>query len=116
MTAAEIIRDVHYHGGEVTGDGSDLALSASRPLPAELLHELRTHKSELLAHLTIDCESPVSATDTIADPNGACSTCGGWQWWQTPGDPWHCRSCRTMTDAENAKATTLTGGPWEPSA
>lgn len=29
----------------------------------------------------------------IIDPVGACPSCGSGQWWQLPGEPWHCRTC-----------------------
>lgn len=55
-------------------------------------------------------------TRLIADPTDACSTCGGWQWWQPrEGGAWHCRACEA--DAMPLTATTLTiGPPWAPSA
>jgi len=43
MTAADLIGDVHQHGGDVTVDGDDLTLSAPQPLPADLVDQVRTH-------------------------------------------------------------------------
>lgn len=54
MTAAEIIRELHHHGGNVIVDGHELALTAPRPLPTGLVCELRTHKAELLTHLSTE--------------------------------------------------------------
>lgn len=61
-------------------------------------------------------DSKTSAPDSrlIADPSGACSTCGGWQWRQPrEGGAWQCRECEA--DAMPLTATTLTIGPWHPS-
>jgi hypothetical protein len=51
MTAAELIRGIHRHGGDVALDGDDLNLSAPQPFSADLLHQVRDHKAELLAYL-----------------------------------------------------------------
>jgi hypothetical protein len=72
----------------------------------------RTAESPAHSQIGIDA----SPENRLTDPTGPCPTCGGWQWWQLPGQPWHCRSCLEMTYAEQASATTLTGGLWEPSA
>lgn len=45
---------------------------------------------------------------SIADPTVPCPICDSGQWWQLPGQPWHCRECRPLSDAENRRATTLT--------
>jgi len=63
MSAAELVRDIHWHGAEVTIDGDDLKLTATQPLPAELLNKLRTHKAELLAYLTAN----------LADTTAGCN-------------------------------------------
>jgi hypothetical protein len=102
MTAVEIIRDIHEHGGTVIANGGDLTLTARRPLPADLVEMVRTRKSELLAHLTID------AANTIADPTAPCPACGFGQWWQLPGEAWRCRRCKPMRDDLSGRATTLT--------
>jgi hypothetical protein len=38
-------------------------------------------------------ESTLSA-EVITDPAGPCPHCGSGQWWQLPGEPWHCRACK----------------------
>ncbi|HKH21494.1 MAG TPA: hypothetical protein VKB53_11540, partial [Gammaproteobacteria bacterium] len=88
MNVAELNRDIHRHGGDETVDGDDLKLTATQPLPAELLNKLRDHKAELLEYLSSN------APATIAEPDTACPGCGSGQWWQLPGGPWHCRACK----------------------
>jgi hypothetical protein len=39
------------------------------------------------------------------DPDGPCSVCGSGQFWQLPGQPWHCRACEPDMPL---RATTLT--------
>jgi hypothetical protein len=34
----------------------------------------------------------ISLNDAV-DPDGPCPACGSGQWWQLPGEPWHCRAC-----------------------
>lgn len=46
--------------------------------------------------------------DTIPDPDGPCPACNSGQWWQLPGEPWHCRHCEPMSGEDNRRATTLT--------
>ena len=46
--------------------------------------------------------------ETFVDPVGACPTCGNGQYWQLPGESWHCRRCEPMSEAGNLRATTLT--------
>ena len=40
-----------------------------------------------------------------AKPESACPACGSAQWWQLPGQAWHCRACKPDTPLT---ATTLT--------
>src|SRR5215208_446681 len=87
MNVAELNRDIHRHGGDETVDGDDLKLTATQPLPAELLNKLRDHKAELLEYLSSN------APATIAEPDTACPARGSGQWWQLPGQAWHCRQC-----------------------
>ncbi len=63
------------------------------------LEELRTHKIEVVNYLNKE------ATNTSDDPDGPCSDCGSGQWWQLPGEPWHCRACEPDVPLT---ATTLT--------
>src|SRR5215217_1160140 len=99
MNVAELNRAIHRHGGDETVDGDDLKLTATQPLPAELLNKLRDHKAELLEYLSSN------APATIAEPDTACLARGSGQWWQLPGQAWHCRQCEP--DMPLA-ATTLT--------
>ncbi|MDQ4146388.1 MAG: hypothetical protein M3120_01625 [Pseudomonadota bacterium] len=39
------------------------------------------------------------------EPAGPCPDCGSGQWWQLPGEPWHCRACEPDMPLT---ATTLT--------
>jgi len=104
MMAADLIRQVQECGGTATLEGDNLKLIAARPLPTDLLHDLRTHKSELVAYLA--AESPAMVADESADPAGPCPTCGSGQFWQAKdGGPWRCRVCRSDMPLT---ATTLT--------
>ena len=49
MIAAEIIGQVTAAGGQITADGTDLVLTAPRPLPTDLLDSLKAHKPDILA-------------------------------------------------------------------
>jgi hypothetical protein len=51
MIAAEIIRQVIAAGGQITADNADLVLTAPRPLPPDLLDQIKVHKPALLAAL-----------------------------------------------------------------
>ena len=57
MTPAQLIQRVCNHGGQVAIDGSELVLSAPRPLPTDLLHQLRSHKAELVRYLTMEASN-----------------------------------------------------------
>jgi len=63
MNAADIIHEVTRHGCNITVQDDTLKLSAPRPLPADLMDELRQHKPEVIAEL-----APL--------PHGACFQCG----------------------------------------
>ncbi|HKH19378.1 MAG TPA: hypothetical protein VKB53_00450 [Gammaproteobacteria bacterium] len=99
MSAAELIRDIHRHGGDVTVDGDDLNLTATQPLSPDLLHQLRTQKVDLLAYLNAE------ADNTKAEPASACPDCGSGQYWQLPYQPWRCWWCMPN---KPLTATTLT--------
>ncbi|MDQ4147514.1 MAG: hypothetical protein M3120_07505, partial [Pseudomonadota bacterium] len=86
MTVAELIREIQRHGGDVIVDGDDLHLSAPQPLSGDLLNQIRDHKAELLAYLN-------AVVANTVDPTGPCPDCGSGQWWQIPGQAWHCRAC-----------------------
>jgi hypothetical protein len=100
MSAAELLADFSHRGIQLRAEGERLSYDAPKGVmtPADL-EQLRKHKSELLAHLK--CE----AANTVADPDGPCPACGSGQWWQLPGELWHCRACEP--DIPLA-ATTLT--------
>ncbi len=51
MSAAEIIGQVLAAGGGIAVEGDDLALTAPRPLPADLLDRLKANKPAILAAL-----------------------------------------------------------------
>jgi hypothetical protein len=51
MSAAEIIGQVLDAGGQIAVDGADLVLTAPRPLPADLLDNLKAHKPAILEAL-----------------------------------------------------------------
>jgi hypothetical protein len=51
MIAAEIIGQVLAAGGQIAVDGSDLVLSATGPLPGDLLDKLKAYKTAILAVL-----------------------------------------------------------------
>jgi hypothetical protein len=51
MIAAEIITQVRAAGGRIAVDGADLVLTAPRPLPVDLLANLKAHKPALLEAL-----------------------------------------------------------------
>ena len=99
MSAAELIQAIHRHGGDVTVHGDELNLTAPQPLPADLVDQLRHRKAELLDYLSSN------APGVIADPKSACPACGSGQWWQLPGQAWHCRACEPGVPLT---ATTLT--------
>lgn len=100
MTAAEIIRDIRRHGGDLSVDGDHLTLTAARPLPDELLQQLRARKADLLGYLAAS-----QMLDEVADPADPCSNCGRSQWWRVPGEPWHCRLCEADMPLEAATLT-----------
>jgi hypothetical protein len=37
--------------------------------------------------------SGAMSLNDAGDPAGPCDTCGSGQWWQLPGQAWHCRVC-----------------------
>ena len=41
----------------------------------------------------------------IIEPDGPCLDCSSGQWWQLPGEAWHCRACEPDMPL---RATTLT--------
>jgi hypothetical protein len=45
---------------------------------------------------------PVAADAAIADPAGRCPDCGSGQWWQLPGEPWHCHHCEPLSGEQAA--------------
>jgi hypothetical protein len=51
MSAAELIDQVLEAGGQIAADGSDLVLSAPRPLPPALLDQLKLHKPDIVKAL-----------------------------------------------------------------
>jgi hypothetical protein len=68
MTLVELVLKIHQHSGQVTVEAGDLNLTASRPLPADLLDELRTHKAELLDYLNGKPANAISGTNAPVNP------------------------------------------------
>jgi hypothetical protein len=67
MSALPLIEAVQRAGGTITLRGDRLRLSASAPLPENLLQELRAHKAEVIDHLQ-HAKQPVlapPATDAL---------------------------------------------------
>lgn len=50
-SAAELLQAISQAGGHVTADGGDLVLKATRPLPDDLLAEVKARKPEILVAL-----------------------------------------------------------------
>jgi len=63
MNAADIIHEVTRHGCNIAVVDDRLKLSAPRPLPDDLMDEIRHHKPEVIAEL-----APL--------PHGPCYQCG----------------------------------------
>lgn len=51
MSVAQIIGQVFDAGGQIVVDGSDLVLTAPRPLPADLLDRIKAHKPDIVKAL-----------------------------------------------------------------
>jgi hypothetical protein len=51
LTALPLIEAVRQAGGAITLQGDRLRLSAPKPLPEDLLQDLRAHKTEVIDHL-----------------------------------------------------------------
>ena len=73
MTTGALIQAVAEAGGRLIPEGGDkLTVEAPRPLPADLVAELRAHKAEILALLTVPtCEEVLSWTFEDVDRRGA---------------------------------------------
>jgi hypothetical protein len=67
--------------------------------------DLLTLFDEAQAALEVDASPELNRE---GDPAGACSACGGFQFWQIPGKTWHCRACHPMGVEARRAATTLT--------
>lgn len=53
MNATALIEQVHAAGGEIRAEGDRLKLKAPAPLPPELVQEIKEHKAEVLAALSV---------------------------------------------------------------
>lgn len=60
MSAASLVQTLHSLGAVVVVEDGDLLIDAIEELPASLLADLRTHKSDLLALLTAGGEAASS--------------------------------------------------------
>jgi len=79
MIAAEIIGQVLDAGGQISVDGADLALTAPRPLPADLLDSIKAHKPALLEALAHpDPRTSLSAA-ALAELPAEDPTCPAWR-------------------------------------
>jgi hypothetical protein len=67
MTPVELVQKIHQHRGQVTVEDSDLNLTASRRLPADLLDELRA-KAKLRDYLNRKAANTISDAQTPLDP------------------------------------------------
>src|SRR5215217_3476161 len=100
MSAVELLTECALHGIRLEAEGNTLRYHATEgTLTPELRERIKAHKSELLTYLNKE------AANTIVDRGSLCPTCGGGQWWQLPGEPWHCRTCEPDMPLT---ATTLT--------
>lgn len=52
-------------------------------------------------------QGAASNLETI-EPTEPCLACGCGQYWQLPGEPWHCRQCEPLNGELSRSATTLT--------
>ena len=80
MSAVPLIEAVQRAGGAIALQGDRLRLSAAKPLPEELLDEVRLHKADLISHLQrarqSRLEQPAAAQPAAAaTPN---ETVAGW--------------------------------------
>jgi hypothetical protein len=64
-TVAKLIQRVKAVGGEIVLEGDGLKARAPKPLPADLMAELREHKPELLHHLQRAREVPDEAGSAV---------------------------------------------------
>ncbi len=88
MSAAELLAGFSRRGIQLRTEGERLIYDAPQGVMKSAdLEQLRKHKSELLVYLSRE------AANTIAEPDGPCPGCGSGQWWQLPGEGWHCRAC-----------------------
>jgi hypothetical protein len=69
--------------------------SSESSRPGTLTHDIRSGNSSRVEALTAQA----------ADPDAPCPNCGSGQWWQMPGESWHCRVCEPDMPLT---ATTLT--------
>lgn len=57
MMADQLLQTISQAGGRVTVDGGNLVLKAPRPLPDDLLAEVKRHKADLLAALAYNVDT-----------------------------------------------------------
>ena len=79
------------------------AVKRGRPL-SDIPRDTRQDDRRIAASDT-DAQGSTHASVETIEPAGPCPACGSGQWWQLPGEPWHCRHCQS---AMPATATTLT--------
>lgn len=121
MNVAELLSRVHEAGGDLEPNGEMLCVQAPKPLPPELVAELRARKAELLAYLRRAEDSRALPTD----PPPEARTCA---WCRGELDEDRGRLCRGCTHPDVSQASagasyprdrTTRGapaavGPWQP--
>ena len=102
MIASDFIAQVRDAGGQITADGADLVLSALRPLPPDLLDQLKAHKPAILAALAhSDPLPPLWGRIAITEPSGRTievDAPSGWILpdWQAYAERYHGPGCAVM--------------------
>src|SRR5215212_5060661 len=71
-------------------DNSDSQCTHFRTDSVDTLYRTSTLSSSNRAHP----ESFSLPSDIVAEPTEPCSDCRSGQWWQLPGEFWHCRTCK----------------------
>ena len=75
MNAAHLLKNARAAGLSLEIDGENLIVEADRDLPAELIAELREHKTELMAILSRrDPDAGSETTDTAVPPDKLSDT------------------------------------------
>ncbi len=102
-------------GTESSGERKSLKALAQRVLQAGSTSNQHSIPSRTNRFETPSQRPPSTESDSIVqmpivsnhrtEPDAPCPACGSGQWWQLPGQPWHCRACEADMPLE---ATSLT--------